>query len=900
MEQQEVIKNILNKINSERLTLDSTKEVYWEIFEKMKQLFYKQKQGREFVNIITKITDEFVTRIYKLAEEEYKATHFAGEENYAVIAVGGYGRGELNPFSDLDLLFLVPFKVTPLIEYIGERVYYALWDTGLNVGYSHRNINECIYFAQRDITVKTALLDNRFIYGDITLYNEYREKVMKKLLTSSTKPFIKEKIKEIGERRNKYGRTVFMLEPDIKSGEGGLRDIHAAWWLSRIKFKINNWKELYHKGIVEIELIENMIEGQDFLFKIRNFVHYHSKRKNDKLYFSTQNDIADFFDYKSDERLIASEKLMKDFYINANQIKETTNIIISKTSDDFTRKVFLPKRKVIDGFVIVGDKIHIPGKDFLLKEQIRFLKVFQLIQQNNLELDLDSFFLLKRNSPKINDELRNSSEARDTFLKIITNFGKVYKSLKLMLSTGVLYNYIPEFKHLYGLMQHDVFHIYTVDTHLLFAVKEIEDLLFNNELTNVEKQFKGIFETIRQKEILLFATLFHDIGKGLGGQHSIKGAEILKKITERMDFSTEDSERIIILVKEHLTLVNMALRRDINDKNLLINLIERIGDFDNLASLLILTYADIKSVRPDESTEWKLSLFLELYNRTVYMLESGDTKGEWLDKWKNERYNKALSLLREENIEITPHLISSIENFPRRFYLSNSVELIVEISKTILKIHEKGYTIKIIPGHYKSLKEIIIITDSKYDRPGLFADLVGILSYYNINIIEAQIYTLSNNEVVDIFEVTIPENLFEHDKKQRLTDNLTAVIKNKLSVMELIFQQKLESLRKKDSLEYRYPAKIKIDNQSSKHFTLIDIVAKNYPGILYQITRELTSRSLEINYARISSFGPRIADIYYVRDLNGNKLTSKNNVDNLINSLIAILVEEDVEITVDE
>jgi len=870
----------------DKLSLDNSKDFYWSSWDKLKNYFWKVKSGSEVMKLLTNFTDRFISRLYSLASQEYLKKYPNSETRFVVIATGGYGRGELNPFSDVDFLFLVPFKLTPFVESVAERVYYTLWDTGLIVGYGLRSIDEAISLGLKDDTIRTSMLDHRFLFGDRELYRIFREKVVKKLTHHSTKSFVKSKLREMEERRQKYGGTLFLLEPEVKNGVGGLRDVHTAWWISKVRYKIEEWNHLYQKGVVPLELIDEMKKAREFIWKIRNFLHFYTRRKTDLFDLSLQHDAAEFFGYEDDQHMFASEKLMKDYYRNSSILKEFSDYIVKRAAEDLRTKVFIPKRKVIDGFVVVRDYIHIPGKDFLLEDQRRFLKVFLLLEKLNLNLDLDSYYLLKKTSSLIDDILRNDTEAGKIFMEILSGDSS-YPVLQMMHDLKVLDNYIPEFAHLFGLIQHDVYHIYTADTHLLFAVNEMEKLLKNKPESEIEEEFKGVLESVENKSFLKFVILFHDIGKGLGGNHSEEGARLIYNIATRIGLDKELAERASLLIREHLTLINFALRRDLNDKNLIKELVNRVGDEENLSMLLVLSYADLKSVRPDEFTGWKLSLMFELYRRALFMIESGDESGEWLKKWAKERIEKTCSLLPEKERRIFREIA---KEFPRRFFLSLEPEKIREIFFSIERLSTEPVQISIGKGPFGNLKSMTVITDAKCNRRGLFADISGVLRAFNCNIIEAQIYTLKDGRVVDIFYFYIPDEMWSVKRKSALIEAAIRTIKGEENVEELISKRQSSLLKSQDYSKTKYPAKIIIDNKGSKHFTIVELVALDKPGLLYSITKVFADMDLDINYARISSFGPKIADIFYVT-FSGKKIKSREIIDSIIANMEKIVVE---------
>jgi len=507
------------------------------------------ESGRAVVECVTAMADELVRTLYHCAAAEFPTS---GKVCAAVIALGGYGRAELNPLSDIDVMFYCSDKNKDLAEKIAERVLYLMWDLNLDVGYSVRTSADCLSLAHQDITIRTALLDTRFLAGDEVLYHEFEKQVMPALLTRNTQAFLKAKYEEHVSRMNKYGSSVYMLEPNIKEGEGGLRDLHTAVWMARVKFKAKTLRELLIKGVISEQEMEGFEEAYDYLWRIRNELHFQLKRKTDQIQFDRQEQIAAFLGYQDNKAALAVEQFMQDYYAQATRTEHLSSSLIFKSykARESTTGLlgYLGRRSLGDDFFSYRGELKTTRKSLFAERPEAMMEAFLLAKQNSLVLSADVKGQVRDNLHLVNDSYRRNRDVSAMFLEIMRGPTGAAQCLRDMHHLTFLNKYIPEFRRIYCKVQHDAYHVYTIDIHSFFAVEEIEKL-WSGFYKERKPLFTSVAADIGKPELLTLAVLFHDIGKGEGKDHSNKGADMMPKIARRLHLSKEDSRRLEFLVR---------------------------------------------------------------------------------------------------------------------------------------------------------------------------------------------------------------------------------------------------------------------------------------------------------------------------------------------------------------
>ena len=851
--------------------------------EEVKRGHREGEDGISVVQSITAMTDALVTRLFTTLSDDLQM-HKTGQ--LALVAVGGYGRRELNPYSDLDLMFLYSGKDSKVVEEVANRLLYFLWDLRLDVGYSVRTLSDCVEMAGNDLTVKTALLDARLLTGSDALYRDLKKLMVTQVLAKRSDSFIAEKLDELKKRRDKYGSSVYILEPNIKEGEGCLRDLHTAMWVAKIKYKVDEPRELVIKGVLSEDELGMYYSSLNYLWRIRNELHYLAGRKNDQLTFEAQTSIARFFGYEDRGKTLAVEQFMQDFYLHANRVEHFSSLLITKCSqrEDSARKIlgYFTRRPVGDGFYVMKGELVVPDESVIAKDPIRLIRIFEYAQKQGVGINIAAKGLIRENLDLVNDKFRRSKEASASFFKILQSEKGVSETLQQMHHLGFLNRFIPEFERIYCKVQHDVYHIYTVDTHTLFAVDEIARL-WRGEHRDTLPLLTQLSLEVDKRWLLLLAILLHDVGKGGGGGHAEVGAELSRTVARRMGLSKEDGERLQFLIRNHLLLAHIAQRRDLHDERMIIQFARQMEKSENLKMLYLLTYADIKAVGPEVWTEWKALLLQELYEKAFQVLERGDFRLEASGD-RVKRVKRAIFDILSD--DYPAQLIKDeLQALTTRHLLSYAPEVIAGHVRILLSLPEDLLVLKLSHETEKGYTNCTVCT---YDVPGLFSMITGVMAANGMNILGAQIHTNTNEKVLDVLQVNSPQGfvITEETRWTRLEADLRQVLEGKVKVSALVAKRHRPSILT-EKAKPTVPARVEIDNEVSSDYTVIDIYAHDQVGLLYSITSTLTMLGLYIGVSKISTKVDQVADVFYVKDIFGQKLSDPGKLEEVRKELLA-------------
>lgn len=850
--------------------------------EESKRAHREGEDGISVVQSITAMTDALVTRLFTALSDDLQM-HKSGQ--LALVAVGGYGRRELNPYSDLDLMFLYSGKESKVVEEAANRLLYFLWDLRLDVGYSVRTLADCVEMAGGDLTVKTALLDARYLIGSEHLFGELRKTMVTQVLAKRSDAFIGAKLDELRKRREKYGSSVYILEPNIKEGEGCLRDLHTAMWVAKIKYKVDEPRELVMKGVLSEDELGMYYSSLNYLWRIRNELHYLAGRKNDQLTFDAQTTIARYFGYEDRGKTLAVEQFMQDFYLHANRVEHFSSLLITKCSqrDDGARKIlgYFTRRPVGDGFYVVKGELVVPDESVIAKDPVRLIRIFEHAQKQGVALALGTKSLIRDNLDLVNDKFRRSKEANASFIAILQSEKGVVEALQQMHHLGFLNRFIPEFERIYCKVQHDAYHIYTVDTHTLFAVEEIAKLWRGDHRDTLPLLTQLSLE-VDKRWLLLLAVMLHDVGKGGGGGHAEVGAELSKTIARRMGLTREDTDRLQFLVRHHLLLAHIAQRRDLHDERMIIQFARQMEKSENLKMLYLLTYADIKAVGPEVWTEWKALLLQELYEKAFRVLERGDFKLEA----SGDRVRRVKRTVFELLADDYPGQLvkDELQALATRHLLSYPPDVISKHVRTLLRLPKNLLVLELSHEIERGYTNCTICT---YDTPGLFSMITGVMAANGMNILGAQIHTNTNEKVLDVLQVGSPQGFVITDESRwnRLESDLRQVLEGNVKVSALVAKRHRPSILT-EKAKPTVPARVEIDNEVSSDYTVIDIYAHDQIGLLYRITSTLTRLGLYIGVSKISTKVDQVADVFYVKDIFGAKISDPAKLEDIRKALL--------------
>ena len=847
-------------------------------------------KGSECAEKIAFLYDKVIKNYYNyLCTNNFFSQNKTDYEKLAIIATGGYGRGKLSPGSDIDLLFLMPFKKTAWAENITEHLLYFLWDLGLKIGHASRNINECIALSAQDQTITTSLLDARYICGDKEVNDVFEKKFRKKISKRSSKEFIDAKLEERENRHNKEGQSRYLVEPNVKNSKGGLRDLESLSWMTNFCFHAPKPDQMISNGVLTKNEAEIFKRCEDYLWAVRCQLHFLDKNPNDIINFNIQPEMANRLGYNDRGGLKNVERFMKHYFLTAKEVGDLTRIICSVLEErqknknsliSFMRNFFdVPARYVYSGgglgFYITKGRLNISNNEVFEKDPTKIILFFYVMEKNNLFAHPYAIRAIRKSSKNIDNRLKNHIKTNDLFTNILCR-PNAEKTLRAMNESGVLGKFIPDFGKIVGLMQFNMYHHYTADEHLIKAVGELNKI-FHNQNDDFE-----ILNTFNlnddEKKILSLAIFFHDIAKGRENDHSLEGQKVVKKMAKRLNLTLKDEELISWLVRDHLVMSDFAQKRDISDPITIRDFAEKVQTTKRLKLLFILTVADIRSVGPGVWTEWKGELLSNLYHNTFLALTGGYSESENLNRAQNIKKK----LLYDINIVSDENRIRFFDLFDDKYWVS--VPEKIQIKNLISWDKNSGNKENNIIDFYNSENySSTIMTVITKDKNRLFERITSGCRDMRINIVDARIFSNNYDDVIDI--LWIQDNFGKKivDKK-RLTR-----IKEK--ILYFINEDTIPTIRHlndvdRRSLVFDISPHVSIDNTLSKKYSVIEVSGKDRPGLLNDLTRKISDLDIDIRSAHIATFGERATDVFYVLTRNGNKITSGGKIKNLQNELI--------------
>lgn len=847
-----------------------------EYLDRARALLFEQylagASGEDVVAQWTAAVDVAVRALYEAALASYAERYAVLGQSVALIAQGGYGRGELNPYSDIDILVLYPKRSDAFVETVAEKVLYALWDTGLTVGHALRNVRDCVKLAGSDLKVKTALLDTRFLAGDAGLYDNFRETMARELLKRNAGRFFREKVAESKERHRKFGDSVYVVEPQLKEGEGGLRDIHTAMWLAKVKYVVHDLSELMAKGVLSARDHAEIVAAQDFLWRVRNGLHFRSGQHLDQLTFEYQQAIAADLGYRGEGPVQGVERFMRDYYLHARAVSRFSDDIVARCTEPTAPYRFfglLGGRTIRRGVRIAANELVVGDAAAFAEDPALLLRVFSDAQRHGVRIGAATRRMLRENAGSIDDAVRRSAAAARAFRDIIGWPRGVYETLREMHDLDVLGAYLPEFGNLRCMAQYDLYHIYTVDEHSLRAVGRLEQLrrgAFKGEarlLTEVMRQVDPI-------EVAYVAMLFHDCGKGQGGEHSRKGAGVARAVAERIGFNADDAAEVELLVRHHLLMHHLATRRDIHDPKLVADFTRTVGTLSTLQKLYVISFADLGATNPILWNSWQDMLLGELYELAVESFARG-VAGEAAQAERAARIRERVA------VAVGEAAAGFLADMRDRYFLNTPEEDIPRHVIMARRLDEEPLVTALVHFPEREFSEFTVVT---HDQPGLFAKLTGVLRAHGMNIGAARIATGARGLVVDVFHVTHLSGaaIARDDARwERIQAVLGKVLGGDIDVERMVAEAGRPSILG-EKVVPRLPTKVEIDNQVSEDFTVIDVFTSDRSGILFAITNALYHLDLSIHLAKITTSVDRVLDVFYVSDLAGHKIEEEERL----------------------
>jgi [protein-PII] uridylyltransferase len=862
-----------------------------EVREALKQRHFAGASGSDIVRDMSRAMDVILRALYAHGEVQYRGRFPKLNQRMTVVARGGYGRAELSPYSDIDLLFLHDWKPGPFVEIVAETILHALWDAGLEVGHAVRNVRECIRMAGDELKEKTAILDCRLLAGDAALMADLRKALVSEVLNRNQQKFFKDKLEESRSRHARFGDSVYLLEPNLKEGEGGLRDLHTALWLAKVKYKVENLEELVQRAVITEPELREVLAARDFLWRLRNSLHFLSGRHTDQLTFQYQEDIAPLLGFSAEDGLGASAVLMRTYYQQASTIHMFAEGFIARVVDEPSAGGLLRRgltRTIRPGVIIQRKLLAVAEADFFRRDPLNLLTIFADCQAHEVELSGATYQMVRDNLGLIDDGTRDDPRLGAALMAILAGRERVADTLEAMHRSGVLGALIPEFGNLYARVLHDLYHIYTVDRHSLVAVRELERLRAG-EFSATLALLTEVARELDTLPLVFLALLLHDIGKGAGHDHHERGALLARNVAQRLGLDSEEIDTVVFLVRNHLFMSEVAQKQDIEDQQMVGEFSRQIGSIQRLKELYLMTYADMRAVAPKVYTNWRDLLLSDLYMRALKILEEGDR--EAVDPARLVQLTKSeLRASAPSDPAARQGLEEFLERMPDRYFLLTPRQDMPLHLGLMQRLRDEPLICYHRHFPERGFSEFIVVTA---DQHGLFAKIAGVLTANSLNILSARITTRTDAIVLDAFRISHAGGgatmAMEDSRWLRIERTLQAVLSGSQSIEALVASN--QPTRTQRTYGSRVPTEVRLDNDTSEQFTLIDVFTQDRMGLLFNITHALSELNLEIHLARISTNADQALDVFYVSDQTGHKITDPQRQEEIREVLLERLGE---------
>jgi [protein-PII] uridylyltransferase len=822
----------------------------------------------------------------------------------ALVAIGGYGRGELNPFSDVDIMFLHPDSmrdVGPQVNTIVEQILYMLWDVGFKVGHSTRSVSGAVKEANANMLSKTALLEARLIVGDAKLFEEFKAEFLKRCVDGHVEQYIADRVANQTERHAKAGKSVYMQEPNIKNGCGGLRDYQNLLWISFFKERVQSTADLVKKGLINETERRELDRAYDFLLRVRTELHYLNKRSTDIIVINQQLPIANKLGYEQKTILRRTEAFMRDYYQHARKVYHITQLLSERLSVPvangtkasgllgFLRKPKPARSQTFDGFYAQDGRLFAESQNIFNQEPARMMRLFQHLQQRDLRMSAELATLVRRRLHLVDRTFQYSKAVRETFLAICSRKGKVGAILRAMHEVDFLGRYMPEFGQLTALVQHEFFHRYTADEHTLVCIEKLDSLVDSTEPKF--KSYTALFRKLEDPAVLYLALLLHDTGKASSARvHAEASAVFAAKVARRLQLTPEQRRSLLLLVDNHIVLSSTAQRRNLDDSATIAEFALLVKSQHNLEALMLLTLADGQGTGDENWSDWKESLVWQLFRTTSLYLEDGEA---FYRQRTIEREALREAVMKKLSADYGEEIDAHFEFMPDRYFQTYKIGEIIEHIRIF-----RQFLAALWSDESKTLAPAVrwIANPDRghsefwfcgWDRSELLARIAGSLSTVGLNILSADVFTRGDNLVLDIFRVC--DTKFRAVTDEKDIASVEKRLRQSLEVPEFDFDPLLVKARKKRgfqlSQELDFPTRIGVDNDAHPVYTLVDIQTPDRLGLLYHLLRAFGQTNAQIALSRITTEKGAAIDSFYVTDVEGRKLKSESGIRKMLKAL---------------
>ncbi len=852
--------------------------------------------GLEIAHERAAVIDRMLVRLFQGASASFLSQHGKAPAPVALVALGGYGRGELSPLSDVDIMFLFPAKtkpavIKPYIEHLSNEILYPLWDCGLKVGHSTRNVDEVFAEARRDIQTLTSLLESRLVAGSSSLYDTFAQAYRAFSTAEDPKGYIAARLGDQAARRAKYGDTVFLQEPDVKNGVGGLRDYQNALWMSRVKLGISAIDELASQNYLRAEELAEFTRAYDFLLRVRNELHFISSRPTDLLDLDLQPRVADALGYHDTDLLLRVERFMQDYYRAAQSVFRISKLVESRLALTIgrdaqggkvsIRESLLASRfrraKKLDGFVLRGRELAAETPDVFKQDPIRLIRVFRHRQQLDCTLDFHLAALIRESRPLLTPEYRDSHDASVSFRAILSEAGAVFPTLNLMHELGMLAQFIPEFDGLTCLVQHEFYHRYTADVHTLEAIRQL-DLIFTEAEPITLKYREALHET-DDPALLYLTLLLHDIGKADGIQgHAEKGVTLAGPILERLGVAPDSRELVEFVIKNHLAMARFWQKRDVDDPKTAAAFAELVGDPERLRNLYVHTFCDARGTAASLWNGYKDTLHTRLFRATLEHLNLGEAVLATYEK-KKQMTQQELIARKIPGIS-SDEVVAHFGLLPERYFIQTEpdeialhIQMVNRLFRSIATADSVGTLKPIIDWHDDLNRSLTVVDVVTWDRAGLFYKLAGAFSVAGLSILGAKIISRSDHIAIDTFYVVEPGRGVVQSTSAQETFARTiesALVSNKDLYPDIIAQAKKHAATRYtaasngEALHTSFPPTVEVYHELAMQRTIVEIQARDQIGLLYRLAKIISDQGFDITFARIGTERGVAIDTFYI------------------------------------
>jgi [protein-PII] uridylyltransferase len=852
-----------------------------------RRLEEKPWQGTETASAYAFLADQILRLVHDFVVERlFPLANPTASERLLLIAVGGYGRGEMALYSDVDIAFVTPWKPTGWTEQVIETMLYLLWDLGLKIGYSSRSVDEAIALAASDHTIRTAMLESRYLWGSEALFDEVQARFRKQVVAGKAKLFVVEKLKERDERHQRMGDSRYVVEPNVKEGKGGLRDLHTLFWIGKYAYQLSSVAELVDVGLFSAQELRQFERAERFLWAVRCHLHLVAGRAEERLTFDYQREIAARMHYADRPGKSPVERFMRHYFLHAKMVGDLTGVFLAHLDDKFAKagsRFGLPalrrRPSRLEGFALDRGRLAIPADDFFRQDPVRLIQLFALADRNGLEIHPLTMRAAARDSKLIDSEVRADPGANALFLDVLTSRRDPETVLRWMNEAGVFGRFVPDFGRVVAQMQFDMYHHYTVDEHSIRAIGLLAKIE-RGELKEDHPLSTSLFRLIASRRVLYVSVLLHDIAKGRGGDHSLLGAEVARSLCPRLGLSDAETETVAWLVRWHLLMSATAFKRDLADPQTIADFVGRVKSLERLRLLILLTVVDIRAVGPGVWNSWKRQLLRALFDAAEEMLRLGHKQ-----KGRRER----VAAIEEElgrRLGWEPSRLTRLAwRLPDSYWLAEPIDVLESNARLIEACDRAPKTTRPVATSIDEQRGATLVTIYAKDEPGLFWRLTGAISLAGGNIIDARIHTSQDDMALDNFLVQDSSGgaFAERQRLRRLENAVLGALEGQEPSAERLEAKALPLVR---SEAFQIQPAVFIDNEASRRYTVVEINARDRAALLSGLARALYDSRAAVHSAHIATYGERAVDVFYLTDQSGEKIVSPTRLKQLHTRLL--------------